>query len=59
MARFKKLDGEKVTVEIHKLDVVKQRCVGNKESLKDYLNRLIHDDMMKASEYICVKYFKE
>jgi len=59
MSRFKKLEGDKLTVEIHKLIVVKERCIGNKETVKDYLNRLIHQDMMRAGEYFSIRYFKE
>lgn len=59
MPRHKTLEGEKLTVEIHKLDVVKERCVRSKETLKDYLNRLVRQDMMKAGEYFSNRYFKE
>lgn len=59
MPRFKKLEGDKLTVEIHKLTVVKERCAGNKETVKDYLNRLVRQDMMRAGEYFSIRYFKE
>jgi len=59
MSRFKKLEGDKLTVEIHKLIVVKERCIGNKETVKDYLNRLVRQDMMRAGEYFSIRYFKE
>jgi hypothetical protein len=59
MSRFKRLDGERLTVEIHKLDVVKQRCILNNETYKEYINRLIYQDMLKADEYLSIKYFKE
>jgi len=58
MPRFKKLQGEKLTVEIHKLDVVKEKCLRNKETVKDYLNRLVREDMMRAGEFFSNRYFK-
>lgn len=59
MPRFKTLEGERLTVEVHKLDVVREHCVLNKESLKDYINRLIRQDMLRAEERISIRYFKE
>jgi len=59
MARFKTLDGERLTVEIHKLDVVKEQCIRNHETLKQYINRLIREDMLKANELISIRYFKD
>jgi hypothetical protein len=58
MPRFKKLQGEKLTVEIHKLDVVKEKCLRNKETVKDYLNRLVREDMMRSGEHFSNRYFK-
>ena len=59
MARFKRIDGEKLTVEIYKLNIIKAKCAENNETVKDYLNRLIKRDMMSAREEFSVKYFKE
>lgn len=59
MARFKRIDGEKLTVEIYKLNIIKAKCAENNETVKDYINRLIKRDMMSAREEFSVKYFKE
>lgn len=58
MPRHKTLDGEKLTVEIHKLSVVKERCLRDDETVKSYINRLIRQDMKHASEHISNRYFK-
>ena len=57
--RYKALEGDRVTVEIHKLDVVKELCIRNHETLKSYLNRLIYQDMLQAEERLSIMYFKE
>jgi hypothetical protein len=59
MARFKRIDGEKLTVEIYKLNIIKAKCAENNETVKDYLNRLIKRDMLSAREEFSIKYFKE
>jgi hypothetical protein len=59
MAKFKKLDGYRVTVEIHRLEVVKEKCILEGMTLKDYINDLIYQDMLKSSEYLSIKYFKQ
>lgn len=59
MTNFKRLDGERTTVEIHKLNIVKSLCDEQKITLKDYINALIKRDMMRQGEDFSIKYFKE
>ncbi len=60
MSRIKRIYGEKTSVEIYKMDIVKELCHENKETLKEYLNRLIKEDIMRSnSEYFSIRYFKE
>lgn len=58
MPRLKRTTGEKTSIEIVKMDVVKEKCIFTKETLKDYINRLIRDDIMKSDERLSIKYFK-
>ena len=42
------------------MDIIKELCYKNKETLKEYLNRLIKEDIMRSNnEYFSIKYFKE
>lgn len=59
MPRRKLSEGEKTSVEIVRMDLVKEKLTRTKESLKDYLNRLIREDMMRADEDLSIRYFKE
>ncbi len=59
MPKRKLIEGEKTSVEIVRMDLVKEKLMRTKESLKDYLNRLIREDMMRADEDISIRYFKE
>lgn len=59
MARRKDVEGEKTSVEIVKLDVVKELCAARRMSLKEYLNFLIKEDIMRQGEYFSNRYFKE
>ena len=59
MARFKRLDGDELTVEIYKLNLIKSMCAENKETVKEYINRLIKRDMLSARDEFSIKYFKE
>ena len=60
MSRIKRIYGEKTSVEIYKMDIIKELCYKNKETLKEYLNRLIKEDIMRSNnEYFSIKYFKE
>ena len=59
MPRHREIVGERLNVEIHKLDIVKERCTRNRETVKAYINRLIHEDMKRADEDISIRYFKE
>ena len=58
MARLKRSFGEKTSVEILKIDVVKEKCISTHETLKDYINRLIREDMLRSEERLSIKYFK-
>jgi len=58
MPRPRLSQGTKTSVEIEKFDVVKELCGATRESLKDYINRLIREDMMRKSEYFSNRYFK-
>ncbi len=59
MPRQKLTEGEKTSVEIIRMDLVKEKLARTGESLKDYLNRLIREDMMCSDEDISIRYFKE
>ena len=60
MSRIKRINGEKTSVEIYKMNIVKELCYINKETLKEYLNRLIKEDIMRSNnEYFSIRYFKE
>lgn len=58
MPRLKRTEGDKTSVEIIKIDVVKKKLISTKETLKEYINRLIRNDMMNAEESISIEYFK-
>jgi len=55
----KLIEGEKTSVEIIRMDLVKEKLARTGESLKDYLNRLIREDMMCSDEDLSIRYFKE
>jgi len=59
MPRQKLTEGEKTSVEIVRMDLVKEKLARTGESLKDYLNRLIREDMMRSDEDLSIRYFKE
>lgn len=59
MPRLKLTEGEKTSVEIIRMDLVKEKLARTGESLKDYLNRLIREDMMRSDEDLSIRYFKE
>ena len=59
MPRQKLTEGEKTSVEIIRMDLVKEKLARTGESLKDYLNRLIREDMMCSDEDLSIRYFKE
>ncbi len=59
MPKRKISEGKKTSVEIVRMDLVKEKLTRTKESLKDYLNRLIREDMMRADEDLSIRYFKE
>ncbi|MFH0903753.1 MAG: hypothetical protein V1854_01010 [Methanobacteriota archaeon] len=59
MPRRKLTEGEKTSVEIIRMDLVKEKLARTRESLKDYLNRLIREDMMRSDEDLSIRYFKE
>jgi predicted DNA-binding antitoxin AbrB/MazE fold protein len=59
MPKRKLTEGEKTSVEIIRMDLVKEKLARTGESLKDYLNRLIREDMMCADEDLSIRYFKE
>ena len=59
MPKRKLSEGEKTSVEIVRMDLVKEKLVRTGESLKSYLNRLIREDMMRADEDLSIRYFKE
>ena len=59
MPRQKLTEGEKTSVEIVRMDLVKEKLARAGESLKDYLNRLIREDMMRSDEDLSIRYFKE
>jgi len=59
MPRQKLTEGEKTSVEIIRMDLVKEKLARTGESLKDYLNRLIREDMMRSDEDLSIRYFKE
>ena len=59
MPRRKLTEGEKTSVEIIRMDLVKEKLARTGESLKDYLNRLIGEDMMRSDEDLSIRYFKE
>ncbi len=59
MPKRKLSEGKKTSVEIVRMDLVKETLARTGESLKDYLNRLIREDMMRADEDISIRYFKE
>lgn len=59
MPRRKLSEGEKTSVEIIRMDLVKEKLARTGESLKDYLNRLIREDMMRSDEDLSIRYFKE
>ena len=59
MPKQKLTEGEKTSVEIIRMDLVKEKLARTGESLKDYLNRLIREDMMRADEDLSIRYFKE
>jgi len=59
MPRHKLTEGEKTSVEIIRMDIVKEKLARIGESLKDYLNRLIREDMMRSDEDLSIRYFKE
>jgi|APFre7841882630_1041343.scaffolds.fasta_scaffold00435_7 hypothetical protein len=58
MARIKRSSGPKTSIEIVKKDVVDELCVMRKKTLKDYINDLIKEDMMRQGEYFSNRYFK-
>jgi len=39
--------------------VVKERCLRDHMTLKQYINGLVRQDMMRADERISIRYFKE
>ncbi|MFH1322436.1 MAG: hypothetical protein ABIH80_01200 [Methanobacteriota archaeon] len=59
MPKQKLTEGEKTSVEIVRMDLVKEKLARAGESLKDYLNRLIREDMMRSDEDLSIRYFKE
>lgn len=59
MPRQKLTEGDKTSVEIVRMDLVKEKLGRTKESLKDYINRLIREDMMRSDEDLSIRYFKE
>ena len=59
MPKRKLIEGEKTSVEIIRMDLVKEKLARTGESLKDYLNRLIREDMMCSDEDLSIRYFKE
>ena len=59
MPKQKLTEGEKTSVEIVRMDLVKEKLARTGESLKDYLNRLIREDMMRSDEDLSIRYFKE
>jgi len=59
MPRQKLTEGEKTSVEIIRMDLVKDKLARTGESLKSYLNRLIREDMMRSDEDLSIRYFKE
>ncbi|MFH0904502.1 MAG: hypothetical protein V1854_04860 [Methanobacteriota archaeon] len=59
MPRRKLSEGEKTSVEIIRMDLVKEKLARTGESLKDYLNRLIREDMIRSDEDLSIRYFKE
>lgn len=59
MPKIKLTEGEKTSVEIVRMDLVKEKLARARESLKDYLNRLIREDMMRSDEDLSIRYFKE
>lgn len=46
MPKRKLIEGEKTSVEIVRMDLVKEKLMRTKESLKEYINRLIREDMI-------------
>lgn len=58
MPRRKLTEGEKTSVEIIRMDLVKEKLARTGESLKNYLNRLIREDMMRSDEDLSIRYFK-
>ncbi len=59
MPKRKLAEGEKTSVEIIRMDLVKEKLARTGESLKDYLNRLVREDMMRSDEDLSIRYFKE
>jgi len=59
MPKRKLTEGEKTSVEIVRMDLVKEKLARTGESLKSYLNRLIREDMMRSDEDLSIRYFKE
>lgn len=59
MSKRKFSEGEKTSVEIIRMDIVKEKLARTGESLKDYLNRLVREDMMRSDEDLSIRYFKE
>ena len=61
MARPKtsKPPSKKTTLDIERYDVIKEYCANRGISIKDYINLLIKEDMMRNGEYFSNRYFKE
>jgi predicted DNA-binding antitoxin AbrB/MazE fold protein len=59
MPKRKLTEGEKTSVEIIRMDLVKEKLARTGKSLKDYINGLIEQDMMRSDEDLSIRYFKE
>ncbi len=58
MPKIKKYQGEKTSVELLKIGVVREKLVRTGMKMKDYINSLIREDMMRSGEYFSNLYFK-